>query len=63
MLIGIGSAYRRAGLMYQKWKDHYGKPGDDVLVIHAKTRDLSNHPVNTAAASGVAAVGLSVCCL
>jgi hypothetical protein len=40
MLIGIGSAYRRSGLMYQKFKEHFGKPGS-TLVIRAATRDLN----------------------
>jgi hypothetical protein len=35
MLIGISTAYRRAGLLYNKWKKHFGKDRDDVLVIRA----------------------------
>jgi hypothetical protein len=34
MLIGISSPYRRAGLLHQKYKDHYGRAGD-VLVVKA----------------------------
>jgi hypothetical protein len=41
MLIGISSPYRRAGLLHQKWRDHYGKDGDDVLVIRAPSRTLN----------------------
>ena len=33
MLISISSAYRRAGLMYTKHRDHYGVPSDDTLVV------------------------------
>ena len=41
MVIGITSPYRRGGLPYQKWRDHYGKPDDDVLVIVAPSRVLN----------------------
>jgi hypothetical protein len=41
MLIGISSPYRRAGLLYEKWRNHYGKPDDDALVIQAPTRVLN----------------------
>jgi hypothetical protein len=34
MLIGITTAYRRAGLAYQKWQAHFGKNDDDVLVVY-----------------------------
>jgi hypothetical protein len=34
MLIGISSPYRRAGLLYDKFKANYGRPGD-VLVVKA----------------------------
>jgi hypothetical protein len=33
MLIGISSPYRKAGLLYQKFHDHFGKTDDDVLVV------------------------------
>jgi hypothetical protein len=35
MLIGISSPYRKSGLLYEKFKEFYGKPDDDVLVIRA----------------------------
>ncbi len=35
MLVGISSPYRRAGLLYRKWKEHYGKADDGVLVVRA----------------------------
>ena len=38
MLIGISTPYRRAGLLYQKWKDHFGQDDDDVLVVHGGSR-------------------------
>ena len=37
MLIGISSAYRRAGLLYQKSRDHFGRDHDDVLVVRGGT--------------------------
>jgi hypothetical protein len=40
MLIGISSPYRRAGLLYDKWREHYGKAGD-VLVIRAPSRTMN----------------------
>jgi hypothetical protein len=40
MLIGISSPYRKSGLLYSKFKDHYGKDGD-VLVIQAPTTALN----------------------
>jgi hypothetical protein len=41
MLIGISSPYGRSGLLYKKFKDHYGKNSADVLVIKAPTRVLN----------------------
>ena len=41
MLVGLSSPYRKAGLLYQKWKDHFGKCEDDVLVIQAPSRALN----------------------
>jgi hypothetical protein len=38
MLIAISTPYRRAGLLYQKWKDHFGKDDDDILVVHGPSR-------------------------
>jgi hypothetical protein len=41
MLIGISSPYRRSGLLFEKWRRHYGKDGDDVLVIRAPSRTMN----------------------
>jgi hypothetical protein len=41
MLVGISSPHRRSGLLYSKWRDHYGKPDDDVLVIRAPSQVLN----------------------
>jgi hypothetical protein len=40
ILIGISSPYRRGGLLFSKWREHYGKAGD-VLVIKAPTTALN----------------------
>ena len=41
MLIGISTPYRRAGLLYQKWKDYFGVADDDVLVVHGSSRTFN----------------------
>ena len=41
MLVGISSPYRKAGLLYEKWKTHYGKDSEDVLVLQASSRQLN----------------------
>jgi hypothetical protein len=41
MLIGIGSPYRRVGLLHQKHRDHFGQDDPEVLVIQAPTEALN----------------------
>ena len=41
MLVAISSPYRKSGLLYEKWKAHYGKESDDVLVIQATSQQLN----------------------
>jgi hypothetical protein len=41
ILIGIGSPYRRSGVMYDAWKRHYGKDDSPVLVLQADTRTMN----------------------
>jgi hypothetical protein len=41
MLIAISSPYARNGLLYKKYREHYGKNSPDVLVIKAPTRALN----------------------
>lgn len=36
--VGISSGYRKTGLLYTKWRDHFGQAGDDVLVIQGPTQ-------------------------
>lgn len=38
MLIGVSSPYARRGLLYQKYRDHFGRTSDDVLVIQGGTK-------------------------
>jgi len=41
MLIGISSPYRKSGLLYRKFSEHFGKDVDDILVIRGPTRRLN----------------------
>jgi hypothetical protein len=41
MIVGISSPYRRAGLLYEKWRDCYGKPDDRVLVVRGPSRTFN----------------------
>jgi hypothetical protein len=41
MLVGISSPYRKAGLLYEKFKKHFGRDDDNVLVIKAPTAALN----------------------
>jgi hypothetical protein len=33
MLVILSSPYRRAGLVFQRWRDYFGKDDDDCLVV------------------------------
>jgi hypothetical protein len=35
MIIGISSPHKKSGLLYSKWREHYGRDDGDVLVIRA----------------------------
>lgn len=41
LLIGIGSPYRRAGVMYDAWKKHYGNNDSSTLVIQSPSQLLN----------------------
>jgi hypothetical protein len=41
MVIMISSAYKRSGLLYDRWKRFHGTDDANTLVIHAKTADLN----------------------
>jgi hypothetical protein len=38
LLVGISSPYRKAGLLYNKWKQHFGKPDPRVLYVQGPSR-------------------------
>jgi hypothetical protein len=40
IVIGISTPYRKKGLLYKKFKQHFGKDGD-ILVIRAATRQMN----------------------
>ena len=37
MLVGISTGYRRAGLLYTKYRDYFGQSSDDTLVVQGST--------------------------
>ncbi len=41
MLIGISSPYRRSGLLFNQYRQFYGKNDDEVLVIKGATRQFN----------------------
>lgn len=41
MLLGISSPYRRAGALWEAYRDHYGKDDDDILVLKASSRIMN----------------------
>jgi hypothetical protein len=41
MIVGISSPYRKSGLLYAKFKKHFGRDDDHTLVIRAPTRSLN----------------------
>jgi len=40
LLVGISSPHKKSGLLYDKWREHYGRAGD-VLVIRAPSMALN----------------------
>jgi hypothetical protein len=41
ILIGISTPYRKIGLLYQKYRDHFGQDGDEVLVVKGSTQTFN----------------------
>jgi hypothetical protein len=39
--VGISTGYRKMGLLYQKWRDHFGQSSDDVLVVQGATENFN----------------------
>jgi hypothetical protein len=42
ILIGISSPYRKSGLLYEKWRQHFGKDDPDVLFVQGPTRPFNS---------------------
>jgi len=42
MLILISTAHKRSGLLYQRWKEYYGRKDDDVLVVRGSTLQFNS---------------------
>jgi hypothetical protein len=51
LLVGISSPYKQSGLLFEKYKNHFGRDSDDVLVIQASTRQMN--PMIDALAPGL----------
>ena len=47
MVIGISTPYRKLGLLHAKHREHFGKEGDDVLVVQGGT-ELFNPSIDDA---------------
>lgn len=41
MMIMISSVYKRSGVVYERWKNHYGKNDDDILIIKGSTTQFN----------------------
>jgi hypothetical protein len=41
MLIGISTPHKKSGLLYDRWREHWGKDDGDVLVIRAPSMALN----------------------
>jgi hypothetical protein len=41
MLVGISSPYRKVGLLFQKFRDHFGQDSADVLVVRGSTQQFN----------------------
>jgi hypothetical protein len=41
MWIAISTGYRRAGLMFTKWRDHFGQADDDVLCVQGSSQTFN----------------------
>lgn len=41
MLIGLSSPYSKRGILFEQWRDHFGKDGDPVLVWQSPTETMN----------------------
>jgi hypothetical protein len=39
--IGISTGYRKLGLLYNRWRDHFGHDSDDVLVVQGSSQKFN----------------------
>jgi hypothetical protein len=42
-MIVISSPYGESGVLFEAYRDHYGKDGGDVLVVHGTSRDFNSN--------------------
>ena len=42
MWVGVSTGYRRIGLLYQKWRDHFGQNTPDVLFIEGASTQFNS---------------------
>ena len=55
MLVGISTGYRRAGLLYTKYRDYFGQSSDDTLVVQGSTLQFNQTLTEAALAAQRAA--------
>jgi hypothetical protein len=42
MWVGVSTGYRKLGLLYQKWRDHFGQNSDDILFVEGASRQFNS---------------------
>ena len=61
MLVAISTPYRKTGLLHQKYRDHFGVEGNEVLVVQGSSqtfnKTLSNETIATQRAADPTAAG------
>jgi hypothetical protein len=55
MLIGISTGYRRTGLLYQQYRDHFGQDHADTLVVQGSTLQFNQTLTEADLAAQIAA--------
>jgi hypothetical protein len=55
LLIGISTPYRKIGLLFQKHRNHFGVPGDDVLVVQGPSAAFNPNLSQTSIDAAIAA--------
>jgi hypothetical protein len=41
LVVGISSPHKKSGLLYERWKEHYGRDDSDVMVIRAPSATMN----------------------